>query len=70
MQTGGLIDHGHHGNKAHKALSETLELDAAVSAALEMVCLQETLVIVTADHGHSMSLNGYPGRHTDVLGLF
>ena len=33
----GLVDHGHHGNKARQALDETLELDAAVTKALEMV---------------------------------
>lgn len=35
----GLVDHGHHGNKARQALDETLELDAAVTKALEMVDL-------------------------------
>ncbi|XP_045103302.1 alkaline phosphatase-like isoform X2 [Portunus trituberculatus] len=66
---GGLIDLGHHGNKGKKALTETLEMDEAVKVVLSMVNLQETLVVVTADHGHSLSINGYPSRHTDILGV-
>ena len=64
----GLIDHGHHGNKAREALDETLQLDRAVTAALEMVDLEETLVVVTADHSHAMTINGYPDRGADIFG--
>lgn len=66
---GGLIDHGHHGNKARVALDETLELDLAVTAAVEMVDLEETLIIVTADHSHAMTINGYPDRGNDIFGF-
>jgi len=65
----GLIDHGHHGNKAREAVDETLQLDAAVTAALELVDLEDTLIIVTADHSHSMTINGYPDRGNDIFGL-
>merc|ERR1712080_128064 len=65
----GLIDHGHHGNKAREALDETLQLDRAVTAALEMVDIEETLIITTADHSHSLTLNGYPSRGTDIFGI-
>jgi alkaline phosphatase len=64
----GLIDHGHHGNKAREALDETLQLDRAVAAALELVDLAETLVVVTADHSHAMTINGYPDRGDDIFG--
>ncbi|XP_050698535.1 uncharacterized protein LOC126986426 isoform X2 [Eriocheir sinensis] len=66
---GGLIDLAHHGNKGRKALTETLEMDEAVQVVLSMVDLTETLVVVTADHGHALTINGYPSRHTDILGV-
>jgi len=65
----GLVDHGHHGNKAREALDETLQLDAAVTKALELVNLDETLIIVTADHSHAMTINGYPDRGEGVFDL-
>ena len=36
----GRIDHGHHENEAQRALEQTLELDKAVSAALDLVDLE------------------------------
>ncbi|KAK4296997.1 hypothetical protein Pmani_030549 [Petrolisthes manimaculis] len=66
---GGLIDLGHHGNKGRKAVTETVELDEAVQVALSMTNPANTLIVVTADHAHSLSINGYPTRHTDILGI-
>ncbi|KAK3857768.1 hypothetical protein Pcinc_035998 [Petrolisthes cinctipes] len=66
---GGLIDLGHHGNKGRKAVTETVELDEAVQVALSMTNPSNTLIVVTADHAHSLSINGYPTRHTDILGI-
>lgn len=66
---GARIDHAHHANNAYRALHDTLALDAAVEAALELVDLGDTLVIVTADHGHPISLRGYATRGNPILGV-
>ncbi|KAI8421633.1 hypothetical protein MSG28_009634 [Choristoneura fumiferana] len=52
---GGRIDHAHHYNNPYRALDETLELETALLAALERVNPAETLIVVTADHGHVMT---------------
>ncbi len=63
------IDHAHHSNNAYRALTDTIELSNAVERTLELVNLNETLVIVTADHSHGLTISGYPTRGTDILGL-
>ncbi len=65
---GGRIDHGHHATNAARALADTAALDEAVAAALEMTDASETLIIVTADHSHTMTIAGYPARGNDILG--
>ncbi|EDW59044.2 alkaline phosphatase 4 [Drosophila virilis] len=65
---GGRIDQGHHQNYARAALHEVYELDLAVQAALKMTDSEETLILVTADHSHSVTFNGYPERGADILG--
>lgn len=67
MVEGGRIDHGHHQNHAHIALDETLEFESAIKVALNMTNKMETLIIVTADHSHAMTINGYPDRGNDIL---
>lgn len=56
---GGRIDHGHHKNYARYAVDETVEFSNAIEAAVAKVNLEETLIVVTADHGHVMTLSGY-----------
>jgi alkaline phosphatase len=69
MIEGGRIDHGHHAGIAGYALSETQELSRAVAAALSMVDLKDTLILVTADHSHVLTIGGYPTRGNPILGL-
>ncbi|XP_071535397.1 alkaline phosphatase-like [Panulirus ornatus] len=66
---GGTIDKGLHLTKPRRALEEVVSLDETVEAALEMVDLEETLVLVTADHSHTMAMAGYPPRGNDILGV-
>lgn len=69
MVEGGRIDHAHHGGNAHRALDDTVAFEAAVAKALEMVDLDDTLVLVTADHSHVFTIAGYPPRGTSIFGL-
>ncbi len=55
--------------KAASALHETMAFDNAIKATLEMVNLDETLIVVTADHGHTMTMSGYQSRGIDVRGI-
>lgn len=68
MVEGGKIDQAHHQNHARLALEEMVELDRAIKEAIEMT-MDDTLIIVTADHAHSMIFNGYPTRGNDIFGV-
>ncbi|HXH69309.1 MAG TPA: alkaline phosphatase [Pyrinomonadaceae bacterium] len=69
MVEAGRIDHAHHDGNAFRALTDTVELSNAVRTALSKVNLDETLIIVTADHSHVFTLAGYPARGNNILGL-
>ncbi len=69
MVEGGRIDHAHHGVNAARALSDTVAFDNAVAAALEMTSEEDTLIIVTADHSHTLTIAGYPARGNPILGI-
>ncbi|XP_071446195.1 membrane-bound alkaline phosphatase-like [Hetaerina americana] len=66
---GGLIDHGHHGSRAQLALDETVELAEAVRVATAATSEKDTLILVTADHSHTMSMAGYARRGGPILGI-
>ncbi|MBB4658267.1 alkaline phosphatase [Parvularcula dongshanensis] len=65
----GRIDHAHHEVNAAKAMGDTRAFDEAIKAALAKVDLRDTLVVVTADHGHVFTFSGYPTVDNDILGL-
>ena len=50
------------------AMEETLALEDAVMAAIELTKREDTLIIVTADHSHAVTMNGYPERGNPILG--
>jgi len=67
MIEAGRIDHGHHAGNAFSALNETIELAQTVEWLVQHVNLDETLIVVTADHSHTFTLAGYNTRGADVL---
>ncbi len=66
---GGRIDHAHHANNAARALEEAVALDAAIAAAVAATDPADTLIVVTADHAHTLGIQGYPKRDNPILGL-
>ncbi|MCK7597908.1 alkaline phosphatase [Microbulbifer sp. CAU 1566] len=68
MVESGRIDHGHHAGNAYNALHDTIAFSDAIRAAAEKVNLEETLILVTADHSHVMTIAGYATRGNPILG--
>ncbi len=68
MVEGGRIDHASHAGNAYRTLSETVAFSDAVKKALEKVDMNDTLIIVTADHSHTLTIAGYPKRGNPILG--
>lgn len=56
---GQKIDSAHHSNYARLSLDETLEFAKAVEVAKNKVNEDDTLIVVTSDHSHTVSYNGY-----------
>ncbi|MEY4751536.1 MAG: hypothetical protein RIQ60_3750 [Pseudomonadota bacterium] len=81
MVEGGRIDHALHETTAQKALQDTVAFDDAIQTAITRMSakdpgLKNTLIVVTADHDHTLVLNGYAARtgrttptNPGVLGL-
>lgn len=65
---GARIDMAHHEGSAWLALNETIAFSDAVRTALDMTDAADTLVLVTADHSHTLSFMGYPVRGNPILG--
>ena len=68
MVEGGRIDHALHGTNAKRALEDTIAFDDAIKRALSLVDLKNTLIVVTADHDHTMTFNGYSHKGNPILG--
>ncbi len=69
MVEGGRIDHALHGTNAKRALQDASAFDDAIKTALSKVDLSNTLIVVTADHDHTMTINGYSAKGNNVLDL-
>ena len=67
MVEGGRIDHALHATNARRALQDTVAFDDAIKVALTKMQavdpgLKNTLIVVTADHDHTLQMNGYAQR--------
>ncbi|WP_341676563.1 alkaline phosphatase [Niveibacterium sp. SC-1] len=67
MVEGGRIDHALHATNARRALQDTVAFDDAIKTALTKMAvldpeLKNTLIVVTADHDHTLQMNGYAQR--------
>ena len=51
-----------------KALGDAVALSDAVEKAADLTSQEDTLIIVTADHSHPFTVNGYPTRGRNILG--
>ena len=74
MVEGGRIDHALHGTNAKRVLEDTIAFDDAIAAAIAQVKLTDptlanTLIVVTADHDHTMTFNGYVKRGNGILDI-
>lgn len=56
---GARIDMAHHDNYARIALDETREFAKAIEIVRNMTNIEDTLIVVTADHSHTMTYSGY-----------
>lgn len=64
---GAKIDMGHHLAQAQLALDETIEFSKAIQTAVDITNEKETLIVVTADHAHTMSYSGYADRGNNIF---
>jgi alkaline phosphatase len=74
MVEGGKIDHALHDSNVKNALAETVDFDAAIQTAIDKMRvidpgLEHTLIVVTADHDHTIVMNGYPKRGNPILDI-
>ena len=65
---GARIDMANHAGNAYRALTDTIALSDAVRAATEATSADDTLILVTADHSHTLSFAGYGRRGNPILG--
>lgn len=68
----GRIDHGHHAGNAYRALTDTIAFADSIQRAVDVLKasgeLDDTLIIVSADHSHVFTIGGYPQRGNNILG--
>lgn len=64
---GGKIDIAHHDTSAIYALDETAEFSKAIELARQMTSEEDTLIVVSSDHSHTMSFAGYDVSFHEIV---
>lgn len=67
MITDGTIDAAHRNNSAHLAFEQVAQLSSTIETLDKSTNPEDTLLILTADHGSTMTMSGYPLTHDDIL---
>ncbi|PWV98782.1 alkaline phosphatase [Hoeflea marina] len=65
----GRVDHANHDGNGYRTLTDGKAFADAIALADELTNDEDTLIIVTADHEHAISFNGYCGRGSPITGL-
>lgn len=65
---GGQIDFAHHSTYAKVSFDETSELSKAVEHAREITSEEDTLIVVSSDHSHTLQYSGYAPRGNNIIG--
>jgi alkaline phosphatase len=65
----GRVDHANHDGNLFRTVTDGKAFADAIAKAMELTNPEDTLIIVTADHEHAISFNGYCGRGSNILGL-
>ncbi len=68
MVEGARIDMANHYGNAFRALDDTIAMSQAVQVAIDATSQDDTLILVTADHSHTLNFVGYPVRGNPILG--
>jgi len=63
-----MIDQAHHRGQLRRALVEAVGFHEAVEVATQITDSSNTLIIVTADHAHSLTINGKADGRNNILG--
>ncbi|SFV09500.1 alkaline phosphatase [Pseudoduganella namucuonensis] len=74
MVEGGKIDHALHDSQAKNAVVDLVAFDDAIQTAIDRMQkldpgLRETLIVVTADHDHTLAFNGNARRGNPILDI-
>ncbi|OXA43093.1 Membrane-bound alkaline phosphatase [Folsomia candida] len=64
---GSKIDSAHHSNRPGRAMREIVEFDKSVKKGDDMTDDLDTLIVVSADHSHTMGYSGYNVRGNPIL---